>query len=296
MCRCSASGERARYAFLWAGIFLLAACEASAQKPSLEVSFKCNEPVYCASFTPVEREKIRRYLASQLIQDLSRRFRCFDFVERGGTYRLEIELNRRGRSPSLMDHDEVVFWISLVRGDGYAISEEIAWTFRPREEYNRAIGDLASFKTQLCYKLIDHLRNPDQRARLTEALFGGVQLADRAFPIPGTSDWAMPFSSTETGIAEGSQFRVKTHYKERAGVKPRMYEVLANGTTARENDYIPSDYRAKILGETLRPKGDWPSGLEVESVFMIKYEPVPPPLLQPGLPQPGDRRSPVCVQ
>jgi len=297
MCCYSVSSERAIRTLVLVTIGVVCFTgKMFAQKPSLEVHFKCDEPVYCSKFNAADHDKLRRYLAKELIDDLGKRFRCFQFVERGGSYRLVIELNRRERSPLLTEYDEVVFWISLTRKDGYPISGEIDWTFRPKEEYNLAIGDLEVFRMRLCLKLIGYLKSADERAKLTETLFGGIQVADRAFPIPGTSEWAMPFDSNESGIADGSQFQVKAHYLEEVGIKPRIYEVLASGTTKEESDDIPVDYRAKILGETLRPKGSWPTGLKVDSVFLIKYEPALPPMLQPTSPFPRGRSfSRVCL-
>jgi len=183
----------------------------------------------------------------------------------------------------------VVFWICLGSCEDRSASS-VVWIFRPKEAYDLSIGDWRNFQTQLCLSLAGHLRDRSKVEDLVEKVFSKIRLADSAFHIPTTLDWAMPFSREETGLAEGSQFQVTTQYADAYGNKSLPYRVEASGATDK-SEAIPLLYREKIRCETKYPPRQWPNDIKVEAVFLTKY--VPP--AEPALPYRVDRPTDLVL-
>ena len=212
---CQQWGASLRLAWFAAGCLEFLPAPVDATAPSVEVVFFCLEPVYCGQFTETQKLDLGESFASQVAALLRERFRYFQFVNRGGDYRLVVVLERLDRSTDLQSVDDIVFRLSL---DGLAESSPVVWLFRSRLEYNlKNVSDPNILQHHLCVRLDSHLEDQIRRQGLLTEVLSQIPLANRAHPFLETLEWAMPFSGEETDIGAGSKFLVEADLPEATG-------------------------------------------------------------------------------
>lgn len=187
--------------------WLLSCTSWAADKKPIQVDFKITEPQY-VSYFGTEVTHIEKACSSSMADLLNHAFGFFQFTVSENQHVLHIELTDSDQNAGLHSAlKEVGFKAFILPDENMGPEVPVYWVFRPVEKYIEALPDvneefinevLRVFKTGLD-------KNKDE---LVKNILSKVELADDFYFIQEKKIFIIPFTKTESNIADSSLFTI----------------------------------------------------------------------------------------